>query len=281
MQHRFHSACRAFRRAATFVTVSVCVWSLMSLGTAEEAAPAKRNVPKGYGTPGTSSTLAAPEGWQNAERKSIRAGEIDQLIAAELRNDKITPAPLTTDEEFLRRVSLDLTGQLPSPAEVDEFLADSCPDKRAQLIDRLLDSEKYARHWAQYWRDVIAAQASVPQPGVRLARDVALETWLFEEFKANHSWSDMARAMITAQGTIQLNDPAKSGPVAFLLGHMGPDAPNELAAETARLFLGIQIQCAQCHDHPSDIWKRNQFHELAAFFGRTRERRNMAAGRSV
>src|SRR5207248_8327127 len=89
MQHRFHSACRAFRRAATFVTVSVCVWSLTSLGTAEEAAPAKRNVPKGYGTPGTSSTLAAPEGWQNAERKSIRAGEIDQLIAAELRNDKI------------------------------------------------------------------------------------------------------------------------------------------------------------------------------------------------
>src|SRR5262249_61635117 len=62
------------------------------------------------------------------------------------------------------------------------------------------------------------------------------------------------------------------------LGHMGPDADNERAAETSRLFLGIQIQCAQCHDHPSDIWKRNQFHELAAFFGRTRERRNAGGG---
>src|SRR5207302_7146921 len=104
------------------------------------------------------------------------------LIATELRNDQLTPAPVTTDEEFLRRVSLDLTGQLPLPADVDEFVADTRPNKRARLIDRLLDTEEFARHWAQYWRDVIAAQATIPQPLIRLARDVATETWLLEQF---------------------------------------------------------------------------------------------------
>src|SRR5439155_556400 len=84
--------------------------------------------------------------------------------------------------------------------------------------------------------------------------------------KANRNWDAMVQAMITGEGTLQLATPDNSGPVAFLLGHMGPDADNERAAETARLFLGIQIQCAQCHDHPSDIWKRTQFHELAASF---------------
>jgi len=256
------------------------VWSLNPLGTvsAGDAPALLKAEAKSYGTPGARSALASPEGWSKAEKIPLRPGEIDQLIATELRNDKIAPAPLTTDEEFLRRVSLDLTGQLPLPADVDEFVADNSPNKRAKLIDRLLDSEEYARHWAQYWRDVISAQATIPQPLIRLARDVAIETWLFEQFKANRDWGEIARAMITAEGSLQVATPDNSGPVAFLLGHMGPDAANERAAETARLFLGIQIQCAQCHDHPSDIWKRNQFHELAAFYGRTRESRNAAAG---
>ncbi|HLJ97167.1 MAG TPA: DUF1549 domain-containing protein [Gemmataceae bacterium] len=236
---------------------------------------------KSYGNSDGRAPLVSPESWGTAKKVPLRPGEIDQLLATELHTEKITPAPLTTDEEFLRRVSLDLTGHLPLPADVDEFVADNRPNKRAKLIDRLLDSEEYARHWAQYWRDVISAQATVPQPLVRLGRDVALETWLFEEIKANRSWADMARAMITAEGNLQLNAPETAGPVAYLLGHMGPDADNERAAETARLFLGIQIQCAQCHDHPSDIWKRNQFHELAAYFGRTRERQNAAAGRGL
>jgi hypothetical protein len=287
MQH-LCMACRDRRRMITRLSLSlISVWSLIPLGNvaAEEAPAVKANVSKAeaksYGTPGVRSALVSPEGWNKAEKIPLRPGEIDQLITTELRNDKITPAPLTTDEQFLRRVSLDLTGQLPLPADVDEFVADQRPDKRAKLIDQLLDSEEYARHWAQYWRDVISAQSTVTQPLVRLCRDVAIENWLFDQIKANRNWGEIAQAMITAEGSLQLTAPDASGPVAFLLGHMGPDADNERAAETSRLFLGIQIQCAQCHDHPSDIWKRNQFHELAAFYGRTRERQNMAAGRGL
>jgi hypothetical protein len=285
MQHLFRWICRARRQMATLLSLTfVGVWSLnWAAGVASGEAPAADGaVPKTgaqpYGARRAQTALVMPETWQKAEKVPLRQGEIDSLIARELQNDNIVPAPLTSDEAFLRRVSLDITGQLPQPARVNEFLADTTPNKRARLIDRLLDSEQFARHWAQYWRDMISAQAIVTQPPLRLGREVALESWLFEQLKANRPWDEIARAMIAAQGDLQLAAPEKSGPAAFLLGHMGPDADNERAAEVSRLFLGIQIQCAQCHDHPSDIWKRRQFHELAAFFGRARERRNPGAG---
>jgi hypothetical protein len=230
------------------------------------------------------SELVTPEAWRKAPMTVIRPDEIDRLIVQELQSDKIAPAPLTTDEQFIRRVTLDLTGELPLAAEVEEFVADKNPQKRSQLIDRLLDSDDYAKHWARYWRDVTSARTTVAQAFIRIARDTALESWLTGQFKANRTWAEIARDMITAQGELQLGGEAPAiGPAAFLLGAIGPDAINERTAETSRLFLGIQIQCAQCHDHPSDIWKRNQFHELAAFFGRTRDRivRTGGMGRGV
>ena len=87
----------------------------------------------------------------------------------------------------------------------------------------------------------------------------------------------MTRAMLTAEGTCDFDDDGKNGALFFLTSHRGPDAAMEMAAETARIFMGIQIQCAQCHDHPSDQWKRVQFHELAGYFARTRERLKPAA----
>src|SRR5207244_8654510 len=95
--------------------------------------------------------------------------------------------------------------------------------------------------------------------------------------KKNASWADMAKAMITADGQCRLDEVDKNGAAYFLASHRGADAANERAAETSRVFLGIQIQCAQCHDHPSDQWKRVQFHELAGYFARTRERLKPAA----
>jgi hypothetical protein len=227
--------------------------------------------------------LMAPEAWRKAAWTKLQPKDIDRLISQALQQDKIAPAPLTTDEQFIRRVTLDLTGELPAPAEVEEFVKSKDPQKRAKLIDRLLDSEEYAKHWGKYWRDVTVARSTVVQVFIRFARTAALETWLSEQFRANRSWGAIARDMITAEGELQLGDDAKQGPAAFLLGAIGPDAINERTAETSRLFLGIQIQCAQCHDHPSDVWKRNQFHELAAFYGRTRERilRTGGMGRGV
>ena len=223
-------------------------------------------------SPAGADVPSMPEAWKTAPRTPVISAEVDRLLAAAQDKDKLSPAPRTTDEQFIRRVTLDLTGRLPVPADVNEFTADRDPSKRAKLIDRLLDSDEYAQHWARYWRDVIIARATAQQVFLRPVRTVGLETWLTEEFKANRSWGVIAHTMITATGTSTYEDIGQNGAAGFLLCHFGPGADNERAAETARVFMGIQIQCAQCHDHPFDIWKRNQFHELAAFFSRTRER---------
>jgi Protein of unknown function (DUF1549)/Protein of unknown function (DUF1553) len=209
--------------------------------------------------------------WLKASTKPLEAGEIDRLINAELSRLSVKPAAKTTDEQFIRRVYLDLTGKLPTAAELTEFAADKSTDKRAKLIDRLLESEEYARHWGQYWRSVITTRSTID---FRLQQVVPqYERWMTAQYKANKSWAEIAREQITASGKVMYAEPDKNAQAFFLLTRRGADATTEIAAETSRIFLGIQIQCAQCHDHPSDVWKRKQFHEFAAYFARYRGER--------
>jgi hypothetical protein len=231
--------------------------------------PAKQAPPKPVAPPPPKSALLTTEDWQRAPLKALEPGEIDRLIAKELEQDKVEPARVTTDEQFIRRVTLDLTGQLPLPADVAEFAADTATNKRAKLIDKLLASEEFAQHWARYWRDVVTAR--LPEARFKFL-SATFEKWMTEELQKNTSWGDIARAMITASGELRFDEPGKNGAAFFLAAHRGNDAPVEQAAETSRIFMGIQIQCAQCHDHPSDQWKRVQFHELAGYFARLRER---------
>jgi hypothetical protein len=231
--------------------------------------PAKQAPPKPVAPPPPKSALLTTEDWQRAPLKALEPGEIDRLIAKELEQDKVEPARITTDEQFIRRVTLDLTGQLPLPADVAEFAADTASNKRAKLIDKLLASEEFAQHWERYWRDVVTAR--LPEARFKFL-SATFEKWMTEELQKNTSWGDIARAMITASGELRFDEPGKNGAAFFLAAHRGNDAPVEQAAETSRIFMGIQIQCAQCHDHPSDQWKRVQFHELAGYFARLRER---------
>jgi hypothetical protein len=229
------------------------------------AKPADKPTPP----PAPRSSILTDEAWAKAPLTPVGPEEVDQLVTKELEATKISPAPLTSDEQFLRRVTLDLTGQLPQPADVEEFVADKNPNKRAKIIDKLLDSDEYAQHWSRYWREVIESRLSDLRDRV-LAR--AFETWMADQLKSNKSWDHITREIITAQGECKYDENGKNGNLFFLASHHGNDAANERAAETSRIFLGIQIQCAQCHDHPSDQWKRVQFHELAAYFSRLRER---------
>jgi hypothetical protein len=209
--------------------------------------------------------------WKNASQKPITSAEIDELILKRLREARVEPAPVIGDEQFIRRVSLDLCGQLPTLTEVRAFLDDKDPQKRAKLIDRLLESPAYARHWARYWQDVMSSHFINNFQGRILAR--SFERWMTEQLGKNRPWSELTREMVTATGVARFDDTeGKSGPAFFLASHMGADAVVEQAAETARVFLGIQINCAQCHNHPFDVWKREQFHQLAAYFARVRTR---------
>jgi Protein of unknown function (DUF1549)/Protein of unknown function (DUF1553) len=189
----------------------------------------------------------------------MTSSDLDHLIAAHLAKNSpnVEPATLTSDVEFVRRIYFDLVGGPPTPEQVQFFVRDRTKDKRARLVDVLLSTPEHSRNWAKYWRDVILFHAT--NENLARVRFDALEAWLTKQLQANTPWDQIVSGMITASGR---ND--ENGAVALWLAH--EVRPVELAGEVSRIFMGVQIQCAQCHDHKTDAWKRVQFHEFAAFF---------------
>jgi hypothetical protein len=251
------------RRAVVVLSTAVLIWIAVVCRPSSAATPAS---PAG---PSPTAVVLSDQDWQRMPREPITSRKVDDLIAAELRagSQSFEPAPLTTDEQFIRRVTLDLTGRLPIPDQITEFVSAGETDKRSKLIDSLLQSEAYARHWARFWRDVVTARIT-NRRSMGLTR--SFEEWLYERLRAGASWKEITRSILQAEGELRftLNTPsAENGALFFLVAHDGEEA-EERAAETSRVFLGIQIQCAQCHDHPTENWKRRQFHELAAYFSR-------------
>jgi len=178
-------------------------------------------------------------------------------------------APSCDDVTFLRRATLDLVGRQPSAAELAAFLASGDPAKRSQVVSRMLADPAWARTWGRYFRDVILYRRSDDR--------AAAMAGPLEAFFAGHlgepvaRWDRIAREMITARGR-----PTEHGETAIIIAQMGETA--DIAAEVARVFTGVQIQCAQCHDHFTDRWKRHQFHHFAAFFPRVEISRRAGQG---
>lgn len=192
------------------------------------------------------------------------AGAVDELLATEISGLAAERAQRTSDEIFLRRLTLDMVGRNPTIEEITAFAIDPAPAKRTTAAERLLAQKQYGENWAHYWRDVIMYRRSEDRA---LIAAPALTTYLADELNKNTPWDKLASAFITAEG-----DVTENGATALIMAQQG--RPEETVAEVARIFLGIQIQCAQCHDHPTDRWKREQFHELAAFFPRVSVRPN-------
>ena len=207
----------------------------------------------------------------DASPPSLKAAEVDALILRGLKASKTEPSPITNDEEFLRRVYLDVLGKLPEPNAIREFVGSKLADKRALLIDNLLGQPAYAENWARYWRDVVSYRS--PNENDRQVNYPRFEKWLAEQFAANKPWDRIVTEILTASGRVDEN-----GATAFALAEESKAV--EIAGEASRIFLGIQIQCAQCHDHPSDPWKRQQFHEFAAFFAGVRSEAGARQGRA-
>jgi hypothetical protein len=196
----------------------------------------------------------------------VAADEVDRLLQEEvLGNLPVgqTLAAVTSDQAFLRRVYFDFVGEPPTPGEITAFCLDPSSDKRTKLLEQLLADKRFGRNWGRYWRDVILYRRSADQA---LIASQSLETFLIERFNGQPRWNEIARSFITAQGNVY-----DKGETGLFMAHLAE--PVEVAAETSRIFLGIQIQCAQCHDHPTDRWKRQQFHEFVAFFPRASMRR--------
>jgi len=184
---------------------------------------------------------------------------IDALVVAGLPNYAEAAAPRCDDAEFLRRVSLDLIGTIPPAGEVRAFLNDAAPEKRTKLVDRLLDSPEHARHFATVI-DVMLMER-------RATQNVASADWrdyLRESVAANKPWDALVREILSSDGA----DPKTRPSGRFLLDRAGE--PHLITRDIGRLLLGVNLQCAQCHDHPRvEDYKQAHYYGIYAFLGRT------------
>jgi hypothetical protein len=210
-------------------------------------------------TPGPAADVLSPD---------ALAAKIDAALAADWQVSDVHVAPPADDAEFLRRASLDIVGKIPTVAEAREFLADTRPDKRRRLVDSLVDRGSCASHFANVWREMLLPGANMNLETRGLAGP--FETWLKVRFAANVPYDELVSELVTARLVQAPNVvgqaamPTAPGPNAFF--QVNENKPENLAANTARIFLGMQVQCAQCHDHPFSHWRRHEFWALAAFF---------------
>lgn len=196
------------------------------------------------------------------------AAEVDRLLGERYESLGVTPAPACSDEDFLRRAAFDLAGRPPKPDGVLKFAASTDASKRAKAIDIYLEGDAWAENQASYWREVIFSRATSERAAAVGAG--AFESWLAGRLAEGAGWDELTTEILTASGDVREN-----GATGLIFAH---DANAEaLAGEVSRIFLGIQIQCANCHDHPYDKWKREDFHTLAAFFPRVRVRRDQTS----
>ncbi len=213
---------------------------------------------------GFDSNLSADEAKKSEEATVAAAGAevplgefIDQQIRQGWQDNEIEASASASDEEWVRRIYLDLLGRIPTMEEARKFLADESPRKRSVLTEELLEHEDYVRNFTTVWSNNCIGRGA-PQ---RVSR-TGMEKFFREAFARNRPWNEIVVDIVTASGHYEEN-----GAVNYTLAQMqNADEGVQLTAMTARLFLGLQVQCTQCHNHPFNKWQQDQFWEYNSFF---------------
>jgi hypothetical protein len=201
---------------------------------------------------------SVPLGVKIPEYKFDGQTVVDKFTQKKWQELGIVPSGLASDEQFIRRIYLDLTGSLPKPAEVKEFLADQAKDKRDKLIDRLLETPEYSYLFANKWADVLRVKRR-GQPD-RAAGTFAFHSWIRESIAKDKPYDQFAREILAATG-----DENQAPPTVW---YKELQNPQEFVDDVAQVFLGLRIACAQCHHHPYEKWSQDDYWGMAAFFGR-------------
>ncbi|MCH8043824.1 MAG: DUF1553 domain-containing protein [Planctomycetes bacterium] len=200
--------------------------------------------------------------------KAPRRNFIDKLVLAKLANLNLAPSPRCTDEQFIRRASLDTIGTLPTADEVRSFLDDPAKDKRDRLIESLLGRKEFVDYWTFRWADLLLVN------GRRLRPDAvkAYYQWIRSQVEGNTPWDEMVRSIITAKGSS-----IENGATNFYALHQSPE---EMSENVSQAFLGLSIGCAKCHNHPLEKWTNDQYYAMANMFARVRSKGWGGDGRS-
>ncbi|PQO27307.1 S-layer protein [Blastopirellula marina] len=180
---------------------------------------------------------------------------IDELVFGNLQEIGIPPSPVSDDATFLRRVTLDITGRLPTAKETEVFLSSTDADKRDQVIERLLRSPGYADFFANKWTSLLKNRRDDASD---ITSNFAFHAWIRDSLLDNVPYDQLVRELLAATGTVVANPP-----VAW---YKRVKEPKEQLEDVAQLFLGVRLQCAQCHHHPFERWSQDDYYSLAAFF---------------
>ncbi|MCA9099145.1 MAG: DUF1549 domain-containing protein, partial [Planctomycetaceae bacterium] len=195
---------------------------------------------------------------------------IDDLVFANLKQLGIPPSGICDDTTFLRRVTLDIAGRIPTPAEASEFLASQEPDKRDRAIDRLLASSDYADFFAGKWAALLKNRRDDASD---MVANFAFHAWVRDSFLANKPYDQFVRELLAATGTIIGNPP-----VAW---YKRVKEPKQQLEDVAQLFLGVRMQCAQCHHHPFERWSQDDYFSFAAFFSQVGRKPSATRGEDL
>lgn len=195
---------------------------------------------------------------------------IDQHVFANLKQIGVPPSPICDDSTFLRRVSLDIAGRLPTMEETKDFLASKAPDKRDRAIETLLNSPDYADYFANKWTALLKNQRA---DNADITANFAFHAWMRDNLLANTPYDQIVRQILASTGTIVSNPP-----VAW---YKRVKEPTTQLEDVAQLFLGVRMQCAQCHHHPFEKWTQAEYYHLAAFFSQIGRKPTAIAGEDL
>ncbi len=204
----------------------------------------------------------------DANKFAVKNNFIDEHVFAKLKDLRIEPSGLSTDEEFCRRVFLDAIGTLPTGSEVQAFLADKSPDKRAKLIDALLDRPEFVDYWTLFLGDLLQNRKERDHDvrGIKGVRQ--FHSWIRTQVAANRPWDELAREILTASGSTA--DHPEIGYYVVTVGEFREQEKSEVAESIAQAFLGTRIGCARCHNHPLERYTQDDFYHFSAFFTRVK-----------
>jgi hypothetical protein len=209
-----------------------------------------------------------------------QVGEINKQIRQVWLDNQMSPSPPASDHEWCRRLFLDVLGRVPSVAELRAFVASREPDKKAKLVDKLLQDEvyleEYARNWTTIWTNILIGRTGGTEQNTLINRE-GMQKYLRDTFASNKPYDQMVREIVSATGSTTPGEPNFNGATNFYVMKLDENAA-QATAMTAKIFLGLQVQCTQCHNHPFNDWKQQKFWEFNAFFRQTKANRKQMPG---
>lgn len=259
------------RWLAGAMVLTIVAGTLATIGQSLRAADDAGGSASNPATSSAASAAGLPGGRKMQIYGIPQVGYINIAIRQGWAAHGLQPSPPATDGEWCRRVYLDILGRIPTVDEVTQFLSDRSSEKKLRLVNKLLSDEyieEYSRNWSNIWTTFLLGRPpAVPDNNSLVNRD-GMEKYLRDSFAENKPYDQMVIELVTATGSNKPGEPNFNGAVNFLIDNMQEMGVNA-TAKTAKLFLGLQVQCTQCHNHPFNDWKQNQFWELNAFFRQT------------